>query len=229
MNMINALRKLGFTPIEATVFVTLCEHGSLTGYEVAKLTGISRSNVYAALHSLQEKGKCEVSEGENTKYIALSKKELILSTKREMQKTLEELEANYPKPMINSEPYITVKGYDNVLNKLKNCISLCQSHLYFLAPTPIIELLEAELTKASTHCRISIICEKHLELSHIKVYQREKKPTGFHMIIDTSLVLTGDLLCENAQCLYSKNDTLVRLMRESFVTELDMIALKKTQ
>ena len=46
------------------------------------------------------------------------------------------------------------------------------------------------------------------------------------MIMDTKSVITGDLDLEHAQCLFSKNDALVRLMRESFVTELEMIALK---
>jgi signal transduction histidine kinase len=40
----------------------------MTGYEVAKDTGISRSNVYAALTALVEKGAAYLAEGEVTKY-----------------------------------------------------------------------------------------------------------------------------------------------------------------
>ena len=46
------------------------------------------------------------------------------------------------------------------------------------------------------------------------------------MIIDTKTVITGDLSEENAQCLYSTNESLVRLMRSSFTTALDMISLQ---
>lgn len=228
MDFNNTLHKLGFTPIEATVFITLCKHGALSGYEVAKLTGISRSNIYAALYSLQEKGKCHVSEGETAKYIAISKEELLLSTKRELIKTLSEIEQLYPSPIETHEPYVTIRGYDNVLNKIKNSILLCKSHLYLLCSSSCIDLLRDELLTISSNRRITIICETNIYLNEqIIVYNRQKDPKGIHLIIDTNSVITGDLEKEHAQCLFSKNDSLVRLMRESFVTELDMIALKK--
>lgn len=227
MDFNNTLHKLGFTPIEATVFITLCKYGSLTGYEVAKLTGISRSNVYAALYSLQEKGKCQLSEGETTKYMAISKEDLLLSTQREMAQTLEEIKQFFPNSIETHEPYVTIRGYTNVLNKIKNSISLCESHLYLLCSSDSVNLFKEDLLAISQRCRISIICETDLLLDPtITVYNRQKDPKGFHMIMDTKSVITGDLDLEHAQCLFSKNDSLVRLMRESFVTELEMIALK---
>ncbi len=228
MDFNHILQKLNFTPIEATVFVTLCQHGSLTGYEVAKLSGISRSNVYAALYSLQEKGKCHVSEGEPAKYLAISKEELLLSTEREMKQVLEEIKEHFPNVIETHEPYVTIKGYENVINKIKNSILLCKSHLYLLCSLASAKLFEEELLMMSKHCRISIICEADFSFGpEIIVYNRHKDPKGFHMIIDTQSVITGDLELEHAQCLFSKNASLVRLMRESFVTELDMIALKQ--
>ena len=227
MDFNNTLQKLGFTPIEATIFITLCKQGALTGYEVAKLTGISRSNVYAALYSLQDKGKCQLSEGETTKYVAISKEELLLSTQREMSHTLEEIKKLYPDAIESNEPYLTIRGYSNVLNKIKNSILLCKSHLYLLCPSDCVDLLKEELLTSSKICRIHIICEKDLFINdQITIYNRKKDPKGFHMIIDTQSVITGDLNLEHAQCLFSKNQSLVRLMRESLVTELEMIALK---
>ncbi|ADZ84583.1 helix-turn-helix domain-containing protein [Cellulosilyticum sp. ST5] len=224
----NTLHKLGFSPIEANVFIVLCKHGSLTGYEVAKLTGISRSNVYAALYSLQDKGKCYASEGETTKYVAISKEELLLSTEREFHTTLEEIKEYYPVPLEANEPYITIKGYDNVLTKLKNAILLCHSHLYLLCASDVVALLQDELKTISTEKKVTILCDKAIKLpSSITLYHRLKSPEGFHMIIDTEAVLTGDLNASSPQCLFSKDLSLVRLMRESFITELDMIQLNK--
>lgn len=224
MSFTEALHKLGFSPIEANVYITLCKHGALTGYEVAKFTGISRSNVYAALYSLQDKGKCHVCEGETTKYTALSKEELLLITKREFEDIYVSLEQHYPQGVEANEPYITIKGYDNVVDKMRNCILLCQSHLYLMCSSDYISLLGSTLNEMSEQCRISIICEQPLTLSpQITTYQRQKSVQGFHMIIDTKSVLTGELSIAASQCLFSKNETLIRLMRESFITELDMI------
>ena len=226
MDFTTCLQKIGFSPIEATVFITLCKHGSLTGYEVAKLSGISRSNVYAALYSLQEKGRCALSEGEPTKYVALSKEELLLSVKREMNHTLEQLEIYFPESVSISEPYITVKGYENVLHKIKNSILLCQSHLYILSTSCYIELLEKELLEIASTKKVTIICDQPLAIDYGMItYVRNKPPQGFHMIIDTQSVITGDLASKEAQCLFSSHQSLVRLMRESFITELDIIKL----
>ena len=49
------LMKFDLTRQEAAVYESLLENGKLTGYEAAKLTGISRSNVYVALASLCER------------------------------------------------------------------------------------------------------------------------------------------------------------------------------
>lgn len=227
MQFNTTLHKLGFSPIEASVFIILCKNGALTGYEVAKLSGISRSNVYAALRTLQDKGKCTVSEGESTKYTAISKEELLLSTKREMEATLLELEQNFPEMQPTNEPYVTIRGYDNVLSKIKNHILLCTSHLYIMTTSPYIELLQEELSTISETKRVTIICEKELQLGeHIITYRQQKPVSGFHMIMDTVSVITGDLEAERSQCLYSTNASLVRLMRESFITALDMITLQ---
>ena len=226
MNFNEALQKIGFSPLEATVYITLCKHGSLTGYEVAKLSGISRSNIYAALYSLQDKGMCHVFEGESTKYIALSKEELILFAKRSMSQTIAEIERHFPDRIDVSEPYITIKGYDNVLSKVKNSILLCHSHLYILSTALYITLFKEELIAISASRKVTILCDETLDLGPcITIGTRHKAPQGFHMIIDTQSVITGDLKPEGAQCLYSSNQSLVRMMRESFITELDNIIL----
>lgn len=226
MHFNETLHRLGFSPIEATIYITLCENGALTGYEASKLTGISRSNVYAALHSLEEKGRCHICEGETAKYVAISKEELILCIKRETEKNLKEIENHFPKRIEPVEPYVSIRGYDHMLDKIKNCILLCKSHIYILATAHYIELFKDELLSIENSRKVTIISEQKLKLGHnIICYKRNKSPEGFHMIIDTEAVLTGDLLAPNAQCLFSKNPSLVRLMRESFVTELDIIKL----
>lgn len=225
MNFNSALLKLSFSPTEATVFSTLCTHGPLTGYEVSKLCGISRSNVYAALYSLQDKGKCYVVEGEVTKYIPLSKEELLVEAHREWTEIATALDTHFPKPLVSSEPYITIKGSDNVLAKVKNTILTCHSHLYILASSAYIDLFSKELLEVVENRRVTIISDSHIDLANALIYKRGKSPEGFHFIVDTSSVLTGDINNSSSQCLYTTNPSLVRFMRESFITELEMIKL----
>ena len=230
MNFNTTLHKLGLSPIEANVFIILCKHGSLTGYEVAKLTGISRSNVYSALYSLLDKGKCFSSQGETTKYIAISKEELLLSTKREAEITLQEIADYYPSEIVSTESHITIKSYDNVLSKLKNTILLANSHLYLLCNSNIIELIKEELVEVSSHIRINLICDNNLSLPPcITIYNRDRNFDGFHMIVDTEVMITGQLDGLSPQCLFSKDPSLVKLMREAFSTELEIIKINNSK
>ena len=66
--IIDLLTSFSLTRQEASIYITLLNHGDMTGYEVAKDTGFSRSNVYASLSALVEKGAAYLAEGEVTKY-----------------------------------------------------------------------------------------------------------------------------------------------------------------
>ena len=56
------LQHFGLSRQEALVYQNLLLYGKRTGYEIAKETGISRSNVYGALSVLAEKGAAYVLE-----------------------------------------------------------------------------------------------------------------------------------------------------------------------
>ena len=84
---IDNLISFGLTRQEGTVYSTLLNHGEMTGYEVAKDTGISRSNVYAALTALVEKGAAYLVEGESTKYRPVEIKIFTENRIRELQKS----------------------------------------------------------------------------------------------------------------------------------------------
>ena len=59
---IEALVSLGFTALEAEVYVVLVEHSPATAYKVAQEVGKAAANVYKAVESLQRKGAILVEE-----------------------------------------------------------------------------------------------------------------------------------------------------------------------
>ena len=69
--IIDRLNYFGLSRQEATIYLCLLENGSMNGYEVAKDTGISRSNVYSGLASLSDKGAANLMEGNPNRYIAV--------------------------------------------------------------------------------------------------------------------------------------------------------------
>ncbi len=74
--LLQHLRNLGFTEMEAKVMVELSRQNAASGYEVAKRLGASRSNVYAALQRLAGQGYLRASAGEPVRYSMLPPGEL---------------------------------------------------------------------------------------------------------------------------------------------------------
>ena len=71
MDVIELLMYFNLTRQEATIYITLYKEGEVTGYEVAKKNGISRSNTYASLASLVEKGAAYSIEGNAMRFTAV--------------------------------------------------------------------------------------------------------------------------------------------------------------
>lgn len=59
--MIDELRSIGLSDLEARIYLALHESPEMSGYEVAKRVSVSRSNVYAALRAMTDKGCAERS------------------------------------------------------------------------------------------------------------------------------------------------------------------------
>lgn len=53
---VRILRQLGFAEYEARAYVALLRRSPLTGYELARLSGVPRADVYAVLRRLEDRG-----------------------------------------------------------------------------------------------------------------------------------------------------------------------------
>ena len=91
------LMEFGLTRQEATVYLALVVSGTQTGYEVAKQTGISRSNAYNALAGLVDKGAAYPEEGAATRYTAVEVSEFCENKIRALTRVKEELTLYMPK------------------------------------------------------------------------------------------------------------------------------------
>ena len=219
MDLINALKKIGFTQQEAVIYVNLCANGDLTGYEAAKLSGISRSNAYSALSSLVDKGYAYVIHGASSKYTAVPKDELLKNATRDFNENIKSIEENLVFNSSKQEPYITITGENNIIDKLKNIISSAKLRVYISGNYTLLKRLEEELRDGiSKHLKVVILSPKPLEQLKDFIYYptEETINNSFKVIIDTNEVLAGTL----KQSLYSKNATLVQLMKESFTNEI---------
>lgn len=87
----NVLEKLGFSPNEIKVYLTLNDHGSTKAGRVAKLAKIDRSSCYNSLKSLIEKGLVSYVSVGKVKWFQITGPKRLLDYLREQQEDVESI------------------------------------------------------------------------------------------------------------------------------------------
>lgn len=219
MDLITSLKKIGFTQQEAVIYIELCHHKEMTGYEAAKQSGISRSNAYAALSSLVDKGYAYVIEGTSAKYTPVPKEELMINARRDFEVTMKVIDEELDFTAYKQEPFVTIKGDKQIVDKLKNIIAQAELRIYLSCDDSVLERVKSDIEVAvEKGLKVVLLSQKPLvDVVHKHYYNSSS--TSIKIIADTKEVLAGTL----TQCLYSKNATLVHLIREAFVNEITLI------
>lgn len=222
--VIDTLIDFGLSRQESTVYESLLIHGDMSGYEVSKETSISRSNVYAALSSLVEKGCAYLKEGESTKYTPV---ELGVFTKNrltELQKKAEFLEKNAPKKFSFSDGYITILGAKNISNKIREMLSKTEYRLYMMAPAGILDEFRQELQPLVSGGKKTVLITDGFALDGAKIYEAETKKGQIRLITDSNYVLTGTYSGdEHDTCLYSGQKNLVEVLKEALKNKITLL------
>jgi HTH-type transcriptional regulator, sugar sensing transcriptional regulator len=230
MELTEALVKTGLTGQEALLYLALCREGQMTGYEAAKVSGISRSNAYLALSGLVDKGGAWRVVEEPASYVAVPPAEYLANVRRAMEGVLSFLEKGIPGLKEAAAPFITVRGKAQVIDKMRNAINETKLRVYLSLASPELELVRKELEDArSRGIKTVIITDADFALEGAQVLRREKKPGQIRLICDTERVLTGELSEDEASCLYSRNTALIQLIKDSLTNEMELIRLSVTE
>ena len=143
--MIDSLCSFGLTRIEATIYITLLSHGSMTGYEIAKETGISRSNVYNSLATLVEKGAAYTMQEEASKFVPVQVETFLHNTLKELEKKADFIIQHAPKPVEQETGYITIKGSRHIKDKITEMLTSTELRLYIMAESQLILKYKSQL------------------------------------------------------------------------------------
>src|SRR3954451_2672573 len=126
------LQQLGFSEYEARAYLALLQRNPLNGYELAKVSGLPRANVYAVLQKLEERGAvvrldmpsgaryAPVAPAELTQRIASRFQDVLSAT----QQALEELATP-----VAAEYVWNIQGYAAVLDHAHVLIDATQERL----------------------------------------------------------------------------------------------------
>ncbi len=226
--MVEKLMLFGLTRQEATIYVSLYQNGAMNGYEAAKATGISRSNVYGCMAGLVEKGAAYLMEGASSKYLAVPVEEFCDNHMRRLNEAKQFLQMNLVKEKEDSEGYITIEGHRHVEDKICAMLSKVEMRLYLSLSACYIEKYLPQLEKlAADNKKVVLLTDEEVECSeNIKVYISGPKEKQIHLIVDSAYVLTGDYtMQETDTCLYCGQKNFVNVLKEALRNEIKLSEL----
>ena len=225
------LVQFGLTRQGANIYLCLLRSKDLSGYEVSKLTGISRSNVYSALASLVEEGAAYLLEGETNKYTAVAIEDFCENRIRRLTALKQELVAQIPQIGDSSAGYITISSHRHIMDKIYNMLEHVAYRVYLSMPTEYLEQFRDHLEQLAADGKKVVLLVSDLPSEAIKgsiVYQTDKQDRQLRLIVDSSYVLTGEMNGNAADsCLYCGQKNFVNVFKDSLRNEIKLIQLTK--
>ncbi len=132
MESIALLKELGFGEYEARAYLALLKNQPLNGYELAKVSGLPRANVYSVLQKLEERGavaRLETSAG--TRYAPVPPKEFTQKLESRFHETLEATQRSLEEiagPVEHDYVWNT-KGYTPMIEEARVVIEAARENL----------------------------------------------------------------------------------------------------
>ncbi len=205
MSVVEDLKELGFSEYEAKAYVALVKAGSANVTELSQLCDVPRSNLYAVMEKLCQKGYAEIEKKRPLVFRAVDPKRAlneeagrrIKALKEARDRAVRELESikGEKGPMI---PAIVwgVKGFDAVQDKAVEMIKRAKNEIMINVPDPEIlsdPVLE-ELKKAvKRKVKVRIATEnKNLDrIKGIGIVRIRDRIHGFDMVVDEREVMVA--------------------------------------
>lgn len=228
------LMEFGLTRQEALLYESLLQMEFCSGYELAKQTGISRSNVYGSLASLTEKGAVRArEEGSSRKYIAVKPEEFCGNYIRKLQESKAWLVEHTPQSRKEEAGYITIEGRTHILNKVKNLLEAVRERVYISCEIQVLALFEKELEcLAGRGKKVVVLTDGryHLKGEQVQCYNCPRKQGQIGVITDSQYALTGEIGTGRGDtCLYSGQTNFVELYKQALANEIELIKYRKME
>ena len=229
-SFVERLMEFGLTRPEACIYQCLSTEGKVTGYEVAKQTGISRSNAYNSLANMTEKGAAYlVEEGNTRKYIPVPIDEFCKNRIRKLEESRKWLESHMPSEKTYTEGYITIEGADHILNKIRNILAQVDKRVYISCTRNYLLLIVRELQELmKAKKKVVIITDQPVTFENARVYVGESRGTQIGVIADSRYVLTGEYGEGSMNtCLYSGKKNFVELYKTALSNEIKLLSIRE--
>ena len=218
------LQALGFGQYEAQAYVALLPRSPLSGYELAKVSGIPRANIYTVLQKLEERGAVLRVETEaGTRYAPVVPDELIHRLRSRLHSSLENAQQSLCTLQTETkhDHVWNTRGYRVLLEHARGLIESTQKQLLVAAEpeeapalTESLDRAQARGVKVTTLCMSG--CPVECGACRGQIYRYRIMPeqnTRYLLVVpDESEVLAGEIgPGEETQAVRTRQKLLVDL------------------
>lgn len=199
------LQSLGFSKLEAEVYVSLVQGKSMSGYAIAKVLNKTRPAVYNALDNLLEKGFVNFVRRKNgTEYVAVEPELLLSDISRKVtgaagnaRKIFKELESKKIAPRFEN-----IEGKSNLLATANRIIMSARKEILMNSSMPLEPLYASLKEAARQKVRIILFSWQKIDTLDLPI-EFYSNFDGTNYCSEERLFLVADL----KRCVIGSNDT----------------------
>ncbi len=168
---------LGFTEYEAKAYLALLQQSPLTGYAVARVSGVPRSKIYEVLDSLVTRGDVLVSNGDPTQYAPKPPREMIKSRRQTVEQNLSEAEKGLERFLDQNTPsdlIWDIRGRDEILQRLHEVIGRANKQILLqIWEEDAPEIREALALAAQREVEVTVVAYGNPDFPFARVFSHE--------------------------------------------------------
>lgn len=227
------LVKLGFSEYEAKTYAALLRKSPVSGYELAKLSGVPRSMIYEVVGKLTARGAAMLLQtGGSTKYAPVPAEEFLDHLQQEHEALVESLKEDLSS--FASAPdldYVwNIEGHGNIIARAREMIGKAQSQIYLAllpATFPDLQPSLAEATQRGVRAVVYSTAELDLPNGQVVVAHvaeetlEQARGLGLILAIDGEEVLIGEwLTAVHARASWTSDPLFVFIAEHHLRTDL---------
>lgn len=229
--MIEHVKRMGLSDLEARCYLTLHEEADLSGYEIAKRVSVSRTNVYAALRSLLDKGVIRQSEGDPVTYDAVPIKELIRHLQSEFEQTAKTLVNGLTETPKSIPAFYNWQGVEQLVSAIRRAVANADKMIVadlFAEDVPLVEEALHFASERGVSVVLISLGECATRLRDVYVHKRPKDlpdsmARKFSILCDSRYAILGSFgRSVKPTALETNHPAVIETLKNAFVHDLLM-------
>jgi len=238
-NILTHLQHLNFTQYESMAYLALLKQSEVTGYELAKNSGIPASKIYAVLNKLIDKDAVLAHDSEPVKYTPIPPNDIIARIKSDYLQTFDSLHKSlndiYQNEQTTDHYIWNISGRQEILRRIIEFIDQSQNSLYLSVWDEEIAGIKEALHRANERdIKMSIVHygKTHLGIGQEYRHGREhqiRQQRGARRIaleVDEEKVVLAHFLDDgSSNALWTNNTGLVLLAKDYIIHDIYTIRM----